>query len=89
MYVSEFVDMDLGIAVGMTYWFTYAVSFSALVATSAAELVFWPVVDDSKSFQGLVIYFAIPVCLILVNAFKISVSFYLSLSDRDGLLTEW
>lgn len=73
VYVSEFVDMELGIAIGLTYWFTYACSFSALVATSAAELVFWPVVDNSKSFQGLVIYFAIPVCLILVNSVKISI----------------
>lgn len=73
VYVSEFVDMELGITVGVTYWFTYSVSFSALVATSAAELVFCPVVNDSKSFQGLVIYFAIPVLLILVNALSISV----------------
>ncbi|PCH02419.1 Amino acid/polyamine transporter I [Penicillium occitanis (nom. inval.)] len=73
MYVSEFVDLELGIAVGITYWFTYSVSFSALVATSAAELVFWPVVDDSKSFQGLVIYFAIPVFLIVVNYFSIGI----------------
>uniref|UniRef100_A0A093V3R3 Arginine permease n=1 Tax=Talaromyces marneffei PM1 TaxID=1077442 RepID=A0A093V3R3_TALMA len=76
VYVSEFVDMELGIVVGVTYWFTYSVSFSALVATSAAELVFWPVVNDSKSFQGLVIYFAIPVLLILVNAFSIGVRPY-------------
>ncbi|EED20720.1 proline-specific permease, putative [Talaromyces stipitatus ATCC 10500] len=73
VYVSEFVDSELGIAVGVTYWFTYSVSFSALVATSAAELVFWPVINDSKSFQGLVIYFAIPVALILVNALSIGI----------------
>lgn len=86
MYISEFVDMELGIAVGVTYWFTYSVSFSALVATSAAELVFWPVVDDSKSFQGLVIYFAIPVFLIVVNYFSIGVrllsSIFGNMADR-------
>lgn len=73
VYVSEFVDIELGVAVGITYWFTYSVSFSALIAISAAELVYWPVVDNSKTFQGLVIYFIIPVTLILINSLSIGV----------------
>jgi hypothetical protein len=52
---------------------TYSISFSALVATSAAEFVYWPAIYNNKSFQGLVIYFAIPLCVILINSFGIGV----------------
>ncbi|XWW93005.1 hypothetical protein V2A60_000933 [Cordyceps javanica] len=71
VYVSEFIDPELGIAVGITYWFTYAASFAALVATSAAEIHFWK--QDDKAFDGAVLYFLIPCFLIFLNCFRIDI----------------
>ena len=89
VYVSEFIDPELGIAVGITYWyepvfcycvvlfadesrFTYSSAFAALVATSAAEIHFWR--QDDRAFDGVVLYFLIPVVLIALNCFRIDVS---------------
>lgn len=91
VYVGQFVDVELGIAVGVTYWFValyhcheikeeanlsyrfvYSVSFSALVATSAAEIHFW--ITGNKAFDGGVVYFLIPVILIGLNSFRVDVS---------------
>ena len=92
LYVSEFVDVELGIAVGVAYWFvnprhrrekngatftldprfTYSVSFSALVATSAAEIHYW--INGNKAFDGGVVYFLIPLILICVNSLRVDVS---------------
>ncbi|KAL4783303.1 amino acid permease-domain-containing protein [Aspergillus varians] len=66
VYVTEFVDPELGIAVGIAYWFTYSVSFGALIATLAAEMDFWPWAEGSKLIDGLV-YTLVPVILVLIN----------------------
>jgi hypothetical protein len=50
-------------------------SFSTLVATSAAEFNFWPGINDRPVVQGLVIYLLIPLMLVFMNAVKIEVSF--------------
>ncbi|GJN78914.1 hypothetical protein PLIIFM63780_002425 [Purpureocillium lilacinum] len=91
LYVSEFVDVELGIAVGVAYWFvnprhrrekngatltldprfTYSVSFSALVATSAAEIHYW--INGNKAFDGGVVYFLIPLILICVNSLRVDI----------------
>lgn len=68
VYVSEFVDEELGIAVGIAYWYTYSVSFAALIATAAAEIEFW---TQSKGIEGGIIFLLIPMLLILFNAFGI------------------
>lgn len=52
--------------------FTYAASFAALVATSAAEIHYWK--QDDKAFDGTVLYFLIPMFLIFLNCFRIDVS---------------
>ncbi|KAK0735208.1 putative amino acid transporter [Lasiosphaeria miniovina] len=73
VYVSEFVDAELGIVVGIAYWFTYSVSFAALVATSAALFDYWPALRDNKRVDGGVIYFAIPLVLTMVNGLGIEI----------------
>ncbi|RDW83665.1 Amino acid transporter [Aspergillus mulundensis] len=84
VYVSEFVDHELGIAVGIAYWFTYSVSFGALIATLAAEVDFWTGADGSKALDGVVIYFLVPLILVLVNATGIEV--YGSLEVATGVI---
>ncbi|KAH3913113.1 hypothetical protein HBI56_087620 [Parastagonospora nodorum] len=67
-YVTEFVDVELGIAVGVAYWFTYAISFAALVAATAGIADFW---DTPKGIQGGVLFFLVPAVLVVINAFGI------------------
>ncbi|KAL3481351.1 amino acid permease-domain-containing protein [Aspergillus californicus] len=66
VYVSEFVDFELGITVGIAYWFTYSVSFGASIATLAAEVEYWSTSQSTKI--DLVIYLAVPLTLIMFNA---------------------
>ncbi|KAH8702727.1 amino acid permease-domain-containing protein [Phaeosphaeriaceae sp. PMI808] len=68
VYVTEFVDAELGIAVGVAYWFTYAISFAALVAATAGIAEYW---ETPKGIQGGVLFFLIPVLLVIINAFGI------------------
>ncbi|KAK7964951.1 hypothetical protein PG988_009955 [Apiospora saccharicola] len=70
VYVSEFVDVELGIAVGLAYWYTYSVSFSALVVTLAAETEFW---TNSKVLQAIVMFLLLPAIMIVINATNIEV----------------
>ncbi|KAK8049386.1 hypothetical protein PG994_011116 [Apiospora phragmitis] len=70
VYVSEFVDVELGIAVGLAYWYTYSVSFSALVVTVAAETEFW---TNDKVLQAIVMFLVLPVIMIIINATNIEV----------------
>ncbi|KAK8056455.1 hypothetical protein PG993_001682 [Apiospora rasikravindrae] len=70
VYVSEFVDVELGIAVGLAYWYTYSVSFSALVVTTAAETEFW---TTNKVLQAIVMFLLLPLIMIIINATNIEV----------------
>lgn len=51
--------------------YTYSVSFAALVVTTAAETEFW---TNNKSLQGTVIFFVLPVIMVIINATNIEVS---------------
>ncbi|KAK1752730.1 amino acid transporter [Echria macrotheca] len=73
VYVGEFVDVELGIAVGVAYWFTYSVSFAALIATTAALFDFWPSIRGNANIDGAIVYFLIPAFLIATNAFGIQI----------------
>ncbi|KAJ6185847.1 hypothetical protein N7519_007148 [Penicillium mononematosum] len=73
VYVSQFVDEELGIAVGVTYWFVYSMSFSTLVATSAAEFNFWDYIHERPAIQGLIIYLLIPLIIVCINAIRIEI----------------
>jgi len=71
-YVSEFVDVELGIVVGVAYWFTYAISFAALVAATAGEAEYW---ETPKGIQGGILFFLVPLFLLVLNAFGIEVRY--------------
>ncbi|KAI1126465.1 amino acid permease/ SLC12A domain-containing protein [Nemania abortiva] len=68
VFVSNFVDYELGIAVGIMYWLTYSVSFAALIATSASEIRYW---IRNGSFEATVVYITIPLILIILNCFPV------------------
>ncbi|KAL4959993.1 amino acid permease/ SLC12A domain-containing protein [Aspergillus stella-maris] len=72
-YVTEFVDPELGIAVGITYWFTYSVAFGAGVATLAAEVQFWTGPQGNTIIDGTVIYTLIPLTLVLINSAAVEI----------------
>ncbi|KAK7908212.1 hypothetical protein PG985_015515 [Apiospora marii] len=76
VYVSEFVDVELGIAVGLAYWYTYSVSFAALVVTTAAETEFW---TNNKVLQAIVMFLLLPVIMIIINATNIEVYGFLEI----------
>ncbi|XXH05953.1 hypothetical protein Hte_012396 [Hypoxylon texense] len=68
VFVREFVDFELGIAVGIAYWFTYSVSFAALIAASASEVHYW---NDNVAVDAVVLYLLVPLILVVVNSFGI------------------
>jgi yeast amino acid transporter len=68
VYVKEFVDEELGIAVGVAYWFTYSISFACLIAATASEIAIW---DTPKGIQAGIIFFVVPLFLLILNAFGI------------------
>ncbi|PSN67178.1 hypothetical protein BS50DRAFT_573918 [Corynespora cassiicola Philippines] len=70
VYVTEFVDVELGIAVGVAYWFTYAISFAALVTATAGIADYW---NTPTGIQGSVLFFLVPACLVIINAFGIEI----------------
>ncbi|KAJ5160876.1 uncharacterized protein N7482_007880 [Penicillium canariense] len=69
-YVGTFVDEDLGIAVGIAYWFTYAMSFAALIVAGAGVLDYW---DPGKAIQGTVMFFLVPLFIIFFNSFGVQI----------------
>ncbi|CAJ2504035.1 Uu.00g114290.m01.CDS01 [Anthostomella pinea] len=68
VFVREFVDVELGMTVGIAYWFTYSVSFAALVAASAAEIHYW---SNSAGLDAGVLYLLVPLILVVINSFGI------------------
>ncbi|KAL2867243.1 amino acid permease/ SLC12A domain-containing protein [Aspergillus lucknowensis] len=69
-FVAKFVDEDLGIAVGIAYWFTYSISFAALIVAAAGVLDFW---DPGKAIQGTIMFFVVPLFLVLLNSFGVHI----------------
>ncbi|KAH7304294.1 amino acid permease-domain-containing protein [Stachybotrys elegans] len=71
VYVRTFVDDELGIVVGLTYWFTYSVSFAALLVTVAAEAALW--IDGNNVIYRTITYLIIPFILVLINAVEVGI----------------
>ncbi|KAI0139925.1 amino acid permease/ SLC12A domain-containing protein [Hypoxylon sp. NC0597] len=69
VFVRNFVDPELGITVGIAYWFTYSVSFAALIASSAAEVHYWT--EKNVGVDAGVLYLLVPIILIIINSFGI------------------
>ncbi|KAI1806705.1 amino acid permease-domain-containing protein [Daldinia bambusicola] len=70
VFVREFVDFELGITVGIAYWFTYSVSFAALIASTAAEVHYWAM-DTQVGIDAGILYLLVPIVLIILNCFGI------------------
>ncbi|KAI2601965.1 amino acid permease-domain-containing protein [Hypoxylon sp. NC1633] len=70
VFVREFVDFELGIVVGVAYWFTYSTAFATLIATSAAEIHYWA---DHEGLDAGVVYLLVPLILVVVNSFGIEI----------------
>ncbi|KAI1324444.1 amino acid permease/ SLC12A domain-containing protein [Xylariaceae sp. FL0255] len=66
VYVSKFIDHELGIAVGIMYWLTYSISFAAIIGVVVGEFHYWSSVE-LEVFDIIVIYLAIPVALVFLN----------------------
>ncbi|KAI0899940.1 amino acid permease-domain-containing protein [Annulohypoxylon nitens] len=68
VFVRKFVDDELGIVVGIAYWFTYSVSYAYLIAATAEEIHYW---INNSEFDGVVLYLIVPLILILINSFGV------------------
>ncbi|KAF4446810.1 hypothetical protein F53441_9591 [Fusarium austroafricanum] len=71
LFVKKFVDKELGDTVGVAYWYTYSIGFSALIATSASVLNYW-----TAGVEGFIegfVYIALPVTLVVINAVKVEI----------------
>ncbi|KAF9771864.1 hypothetical protein IL306_010482 [Fusarium sp. DS 682] len=69
LFVRRFVDQELGIAVGVAYWFTYSVGFAALTASAASILSYWT--HGFPPVTIVVVYVALPMILVFINMLKI------------------
>ncbi|KAF0644709.1 hypothetical protein FPSE5266_11382 [Fusarium pseudograminearum] len=65
----EFVDKELGYAVAIAYWFTYAVGFAALVAISASTMSYW--IPHATDVVHITVYTALPFVLGAINILEI------------------
>ncbi|KAF7537664.1 hypothetical protein G7054_g3539 [Neopestalotiopsis clavispora] len=68
VFVRKFVDEELGIAVGIAYWFTYSAGFAALIAAAAAEMKYW---QNLNYPQSVFLYLLLPILLVIINSFGI------------------
>ncbi|KAJ8131442.1 hypothetical protein O1611_g2183 [Lasiodiplodia mahajangana] len=68
VFVSNFIDYELGIAVGIMYWLTYSVGFAALIATSSSEIRYW---TKNEALEATIVYIVIPLILIVFNCFPV------------------
>jgi amino acid transporter len=48
-------------------------SFSTLIATSAAEFNFWPSIQESTGIHAGILYLLIPVAIVCANSLEIEV----------------
>ncbi|ESU15682.1 hypothetical protein FGSG_09152 [Fusarium graminearum PH-1] len=71
VFVRKFVDKELGDTVGVAYWYTYSIGFSALIATSASVLNYWTA--DVEGFTEGFVFIALPVTLVIINAVKVEI----------------
>lgn len=68
-FVRAFVDEDLAIVVGVAYWYTYSVTFTALVVGAANLADFWDIPSSWKSM----IFVLVPIMLWIINSFRVEV----------------
>ncbi|GES63273.1 amino acid transporter [Aspergillus terreus] len=75
-FVSSWVDEDLGTAVGIAYWLTYSINFAAMIIAAAGQIEIWTKKGDDdhgKAIQGTIIFFVVPLFLVLFNSFGVQI----------------
>lgn len=83
-FVHTFVDEELAITVGVVYWFTFSMTFSALISATAGEAGFW---DPGKPILGVVIFLVVPLFLIIFNSFGVEIYGFTELVGGFAKLT--
>lgn len=71
LFVQKFVDRELGYAVSVAYWFTYSMSFAALISATAGEARVWPTVNNHPAVQAIVFFTLGWVVLLIFNMFGV------------------
>ncbi|KAL5360085.1 amino acid permease-domain-containing protein [Aspergillus floccosus] len=68
-YVQAFVDEDLGLVVGLVYWYSYAAAFAIQNATVATLTYYWRSGNepDRQAWQALAFYVVCPAVLFGLN----------------------
>ncbi|TQB73793.1 hypothetical protein MPDQ_005440 [Monascus purpureus] len=69
-FVGTFVDRELGVTVGIAYWFTYAINTAAIMFAAAGEMRFW---EPTNAVMGTTMFLIAPICLIFFNSFGVEV----------------
>ncbi|KAG9532211.1 hypothetical protein KCU93_g1175, partial [Aureobasidium melanogenum] len=68
-FVRAFVDDELGIVVGLAYWFTYSINLSALITATAIEAnLFAPI----PSVKAIVLFIILPGVLFAINSLGVA-----------------
>ncbi|KAE9378265.1 hypothetical protein N431DRAFT_175642 [Stipitochalara longipes BDJ] len=67
-FVEMFVDEELGIAVGVAYWFTNAMCFLVILIGLTEEMQYW---SNNAYVQGIVLLSVLPSIILLVNFFGV------------------
>lgn len=75
-FIRCFVDEDLALTVGVTYWFTYSITTAAIITAIAADVAIWPV---KKGIDGAILFFLIPVVLIAINSLGVGLYGFIEL----------
>lgn len=71
-FVKAFVDEDFALVVGLSYWYTYAVTFSALIISAVNLADYWNISDVWR----VIIFIAAPLSLVLINCLQVYVFGY-------------
>ncbi|KAL4897602.1 amino acid permease-domain-containing protein [Aspergillus ambiguus] len=68
-YVQEFVDPDLGLVIGLCYWYSYAAAFAIQNATVATLTDYWRTEQntDRQAWQALAFYVIGPLIMFGLN----------------------
>lgn len=62
-FVRRFVDRDLAVVVCVAYWYTWAITFAALISTAGGIVRYW---NESKAAETLV-YALCPLLVFFIN----------------------
>lgn len=67
---------------------TYSINFAAMIVAAAGQIEIWTKTkqeNHGKAIQGTIIFFVVPLFLVLFNSFGVQVSFSLGVSTGNAL----